>query len=56
MLARKKIQNDSMFIKPDAMSRAPICSGIRKFANVPVKPAVNTKNIMMVPCMVTIAR
>ena len=37
----------------DAISRAPICNGINKLANVPLKPAVNTKNTMMVPCIVT---
>ncbi len=42
-----------MFIIGEAMSLAPICSGIRKLLNVPLKPAVNTKNTRMVPCMVT---
>jgi hypothetical protein len=52
----KKNQYDSIFRNPEAMSRAPICNGMRKFENVPLKPAVNTKNTMMVPCIVTIAR
>ena len=55
-LDAKKIQYDNMFMKPDAMSLAPICSGIKKFENVPLRPAVNTKNTMIVPCIVTNAR
>ena len=45
-----------MFKKPDAISRAPICNGINKFEKVPLNPAVNTKNTIMVPCMVTSAK
>ena len=45
-----------MFRKPEAMSRAPICNGIRRFEKVPLKPAVSTKNTMMVPWIVTKAR
>ena len=45
----KNIQKDNMFINPEAMSRAPICNGINKLLNVPLKPAVSTKNTMMVP-------
>ena len=45
-----------MFKKPDAMSRAPIWSGINRFENVPDNPPVNTKKTMMVPWMVTKAR
>ena len=52
----KKNQNDNIFKKPDAISRAPICNGIKKLLNVPLKPAVNTKNTMMVPCIVTSAK
>ena len=55
-LERKKNQYDNMFINPEAISRAPICNGIRKLAKVPLNPAVRTKNTMMVPCMVTRAR
>ena len=44
-----KNQYEIMFRKPDAMSRAPICNGIRRFEKVPLKPAVRTKNTMMVP-------
>ena len=36
-----------------AMSRAPICSGMRKLPNPPVRAVVSTKKIMMVPCMVS---
>ena len=56
LIDAKKNQYDNMFIKPDAISRAPICSGIKKFANVPLNPAVNTKKTMIVPCIVTNAR
>jgi len=44
-----KNQYEIMFRKPDAMSRAPICNGMRRFEKVPLKPAVRTKNTMMVP-------
>jgi len=36
----------------DAISLAPTCNGIRKLAKVPLSPAVNTKKIMIVPCIV----
>ena len=55
-LETKNNQYDTILIKPEAMSLAPTCNGIRKFENVPLKPAVNTKNTMMVPCIVTKAR
>ena len=55
-LEAKKNQYDNMFMKPEAISLAPICNGIRKLENVPLRPAVNTKNTIMVPCMVTRAR
>ena len=55
-LDTKKNQYESMFMKPEAISRAPTCRGIRKLENVPLKPAVNTKNTMIVPCIVTSAR
>jgi hypothetical protein len=54
-LAKKKNQYESMFIKGEAISRAPTCSGIRRFAKVPERPAVNTKNTSTVPCIVTSA-
>ena len=46
-------QYDNIFIKPDAISRAPSCNGIRILENVPDKPPVNRKNTMIVPWMVT---
>ncbi len=55
-LLKKKNQYDSMFKKPEAISRAPICNGISKLEKVPLRPAVNTKKTMMVPWMVTKAR
>ena len=45
-----------MLIKPDAISLAPICNGIKKLANVPDNPAVNTQKTSMVPCIVTRAK
>ena len=45
----KKNQYDNAFMKPEAISRAPICNGIRRFEKVPDRPAVNTKNTIMVP-------
>ena len=45
-----------MFIKGEAISLAPICKGIKKLLNVPLRPAVSTRNIMIVPCMVTVPK
>ena len=45
-----------MLRKPDAMSRAPICSGINRLLKVPLSPAVKTKNTIIVPCIVTNAK
>ena len=45
-----------MFKNPEAMSLAPICNGINKLENVPLRPAVNTKNTIIVPCIVTRAK
>ena len=53
MQESKKIQYDRAFRKGNAISRAPICNGIRKFPNPPVSMAVKRKNTMMVPCIVT---
>ena len=52
----KKNQYDNAFRKPEAISRAPTCNGIKRLENVPDKPPVSTKNTMMVPCKVTKAR
>jgi hypothetical protein len=46
-------QYDNILMNPDAISLAPICNGIKKLEKVPLKPAVNTKNTMIVPCIVT---
>src|ERR1700761_1518110 len=54
--ARKKNQYESIFINGEAISRAPTCNGISRLLKVPLKPAVNTKNTIMVPCMVTSER
>ena len=48
-LEMKNNQQDTMFRNPEAISRAPICNGINKLLNVPLNPAVSTKNTMMVP-------
>ena len=42
-------QKEGMFKNPEAISLAPICNGINKLLNVPLKPAVNTKNTIIVP-------
>jgi len=42
-----------MFKNGAAISLAPICRGIKKLENVPLNPAVSTKNTRIVPCMVT---
>ena len=49
----KNSQYESILSRPDAISRAPHCSGIRMLEKVPDNPPVNTKNTIMVPCMVT---
>ena len=54
-IAIQKNQYDNIFRKGDAISRAPICKGIRKFAKVPLSPPVNTKKTSTVPCIVTSA-
>jgi len=50
---KKKNQYESIFKNGDAISLAPHCNGIKKLENVPLKPAVNTKNTSTVPCIVT---
>ena len=42
-----------MFNRPEAMSLAPICRGINRLLNVPLSPAVRTKNTIIVPWRVT---
>src|SRR6056300_1129077 len=46
---KKKSQYEIMFNKPEAISRAPICNGISRLLNVPLNPAVSTKNTIKVP-------
>src|SRR5262245_53633998 len=46
------VQNDSMLSSGNAMSRAPIISGMRKFPKHPTKIGMIAKKIMMVACMV----
>src|SRR5690606_3635013 len=50
---KKNNQYETIFKKPEAISLAPICNGINKLLNVPLKPAVKRKNTIMVPCIVT---
>ncbi len=45
-----------MFRNPEAISLAPICNGINKLLKVPLNPAVNKKNTIIVPCIVTKAK
>ena len=45
----KKNQNESMFRNPEAMSRAPSCSGINMFEKVPDNPPVKRKKTIIVP-------
>ena len=45
-------QNDNMLRSGNAMSRAPIMSGIRKFPKQPTRIGMTAKKIMMVACMV----
>src|SRR5579871_788382 len=44
-------QYDIMFNFGNAMSRAPIMSGIVKLPNAPVRSGIITKKIMIVACM-----
>ena len=44
-------QYDIMLSLGNAMSGAPVCSGIRKFPNAPVSHGMITKKIMIVACM-----
>src|SRR5690606_41359286 len=53
---KKNNQYETIFKKPEAISRAPICNGINRLLNVPLKPAVNKKNTIIVPRMVTNAK
>src|SRR5450759_2880005 len=46
------VQNESMLSVGNAMSRAPIMSGMQKFPNAPMRIGVMAKKIMIVPCIV----
>ena len=46
------VQNDSMFSFGNAMSRAPIMSGMHRFPNAPIIIGVIAKKIMIRPCIV----
>ncbi len=50
--AQNVTQNDSMFSSGNAMSRAPIISGMQKFPNEPARIGMITKKIMIVACIV----
>jgi hypothetical protein len=50
-----KVQNDSMFSRGKAMSRAPIISGMQKFPKAPIITGVMAKKIITRPCMVNTA-
>src|SRR5690349_18249389 len=52
MPAGTDTQNESMFSSGNAMSRAPIMSGIRKLPKQPTRIGMIAKKIMMVACMV----
>ena len=45
----KNNQYETIFIKPEAISRAPICNGINRLLKVPLNPAVKTKKTIIVP-------
>src|SRR2546422_8868882 len=45
-------QNDSMLRNGNAMSRAPIMSGMQKFPKEPARIGMITKKIMIVACIV----
>src|SRR4029453_5418742 len=45
-------QNESMLRNGNAISRAPIISGMQKFPNQPARIGMITKKIMMVACIV----
>src|ERR1035437_7248469 len=48
-------QNDSMFSFGNAISRAPIISGMRKLPKHPTRIGITTKKIMIVACIVNFA-
>ena len=46
------VQKESMFRNGNAMSRAPICRGIRKLPKPLTGSSESRKKTMIVPCMV----
>jgi hypothetical protein len=46
-------QNEAMLSRGNAMSGAPIWSGMSRFPNRPTRRGMIAKKIMIVPCMVT---
>src|SRR5258708_6102571 len=51
---RVNVQNDSMFSFGNAISRAPIMSGMQKLPNAPIRMGVMAKKIIARPCIVNI--
>ena len=47
--AVKNSQYESILRKGEAISLAPSCNGIKRLLNVPLSPAVSTKNTIIVP-------
>ena len=47
------IQKEIMLIRGNAMSSAPIWSGIRRLPNTPAMSGMSAKNTMNVACIVT---
>src|SRR5690554_71505 len=45
----KHNQYELIFINPEAIPLAAICSGISKLPDVPLSPCVSTKNTIIVP-------
>ena len=48
----RNVQNDSMLSSGNAMSRAPIMSGMQKLPKAPIRIGVMAKKIMIRPCIV----
>src|SRR5215471_15973424 len=51
-IAATIVHTETMFSVGNAMSRAPIISGMQKFPNAPIRIGVTAKKIMIVPCIV----
>ena len=48
----KKAQKESMLRTGNAMSRAPIISGMQRLPKAPIRIGVIAQKIMIVPCIV----